>query len=146
MKKKKVCDTIWNEIIKSKYYKSIEKKTGEKVIFFFPPFLLIFAIIWLAGIDAEYFDDLKVEAGGFLLDILLFGVILGFYDHVKSKTKKIEHYIEEIDDYRGWKEKESGYRVFGNIKRLRKLEVYDYDLTSCYFEDVEFKLSHTWGG
>lgn len=125
--------------------KSIEKftnKFGPKSFFFtISAFLVVLLIIIFGYIKLDsnsYYEGLRVEAGGFVLDIILFGFVLGFYDYIKSKKQKIDKYKEEIDDYRGWDEKEAGFRVFGTIKRLIKLGELNLDISFCYFEDIRF--------
>lgn len=119
------------------------EKINKKIYIFSIVFILVFFIIiyfenFSKFPENSYFNNLMVEAGGFLFDILLFGLILGWYEIKKTKSDKIERYIEEIEDYRGWKEKEAGYRIFGSIKRLNKLGIVNFDLKNCYFEDIIF--------
>lgn len=141
-----------NKITQSKEYKKMNDIFGAKALIFFS-IIIIFIFVLLIinpikNVDG-YTDGLIVEATGFLFDIALFGSFLMWYDHWKNKKNKIEqdkrdlenkitHYIEEIDDYREWKEKEASYRIYGLVKRLKKLGIEKFDLSYCYFEEVRF--------
>lgn len=146
MEEKKGCNFLINEIKRLKYYKRIEKEVGEKAIIFF--FVLIISGLIIISLNPfntvdDYTGGLVVEATGFLFDIVLFGLFLMIYEYRKEKKNKIEHYIEEIDDYRGWNEKEASYRIMGSIRRLHKLNIYSINLSECSFYNVEFKKGYT---
>ena len=117
--------------------------TLKKNKLFINAFIIIFIFVLLLYISLdnnwkEFLKNINVELFGFLFDIALFGIILTWYKEKKDKDKKVENYLDEIEDYRDWKEKEASYRIFGIIKRLHKLEVKNIDLTDCYFEDINF--------
>ncbi|MDN5090987.1 pentapeptide repeat-containing protein [Aliarcobacter butzleri] len=137
------------ELIKE-LHKKIITNFGERAFIFGMSFIIMFCMVSLIKyyniLEADsYLDNLMVEVGGFLFDILLFGLIIGWYEHTRVKKDKIDRYQEEIEDYRGWKEKEAGYRIFGNIKRLYKLGITNFNLKNCYFKDVIFRLEGTQG-
>lgn len=102
--------------------------------------IILFQIVLIYTYDSNSttVQGATIEVFGLIFDVILFGLIIGIYDKVVHKRNLIQNYLEEIDDYRGWKEKEASYRIFGNIKRLLKHDINDIDLTSCYFEDIEF--------
>lgn len=125
--------------------KKIITNFGERAFIFGMSFIIVFCIVFFIKYydvfeTDTYSDNLMVEVGGFLFDILLFGLIIGWYEHSRVNKDKIDRYQEEIEDYRGWKEKEAGYRIFGNIKRLYKLGINNFNLKNCYFKDVIFRL------
>lgn len=86
----------------------------------------------------DIFQGIMIEAFGFIADIILFGIAITLYENFLKTKETINGYLEEIEDYRGWKEKEASYRIFGLIKRLFKLNKFDIDLSHCYFESVQF--------
>ncbi len=118
---------------------SIESK---KVYFFcFVLFIVILIQFTFVRNYSNYSDvpqGIMIEAFGFIADIFLFGIAITIYEIVWRKKETIIRYIEELEDYRGWNEKEASYRVFGLIKRLHKLKKIDIDLSNCYFEEVPF--------
>ncbi|MBC7775555.1 MAG: pentapeptide repeat-containing protein [Phycisphaerae bacterium] len=90
------------------------------------------------GADFSW-HDLLVEANGMIFDLLVFGILLSIYEALRNKRDKIERLHEEIDDYRGWDEKEAMYRIVGAVKRLNKLGVTtDINLGNCYLEGARF--------
>lgn len=54
---------------------------------------------------------------GAFLDVLLFGVLIVLINKRRDKQNDIKRWLEEIDDYRGWKEPEAAHRIVGNIRR-----------------------------
>lgn len=82
--------------------------------------------------------DLLVEANGMVFDLLVFGILLSIYEKLREKRDKIERLHEEIDDYRGWEEKEAKYRILGAMKRLNKEGIYYTDLHSCFLAESQF--------
>lgn len=110
--------------------------------------LVIVAILdyfWLGWLDGKV--NVLVEAHGLLFDLLVFGVILGLYEYNKkrdedtkkaeiAKQQRIERYQEEIDDFRGWKDKEAAYRLKGIIHRLNKEGITSINLNGCYLARI----------
>lgn len=107
-----------------------------------PGFFLGAALLWLGvmcllnsmdvGPNGFSWHDLLVEANGMFFDLLVFGIFLSIYEASKEKKEKIERLNEEIDDYRGWDEKEATYRIVGAIRRLKREGVNQIDLKKCY--------------
>lgn len=103
-------------------------------------FFLLAALFWgglmcfLNYKDGARFKwhDLLVEANGMFFDLLVFGILLSIYEALREKKERIERLHEEIDDYRGWDEKEAMYRIVGAVKRLNKLGISNIDLTDCF--------------
>lgn len=118
---------------------SIESK---KVYFFFFVFFIVALIQFTFVRNYTNYSDVSqgimVEAFGFMADIILFGIAITLYEMIWKKKETVTRYLEELEDYRGWNEKEASYRVFGLIKRLHKLNKADIDLSNCYFEEVPF--------
>jgi len=80
----------------------------------------------------EFLVNILVESHGLLFDILLFGVVIMAFELRESEREQIKRHKEEIDDFRGWNEKEATYRIIGNIKRLNRLGEKDIDLSRTY--------------
>ena len=115
----------------------------SKKVYFFGFILFIIILIQFTFVRnySNYSDvpqGIMIEAFGFIADIILFGIAITIYEIVWKKKETITRYMEELEDYRGWNEKEASYRVFGLIKRLHKLNKTDIDLSNCYFEEVPF--------
>ena len=118
---------------------SIESK---KVYFFVCVLFVVILIQFTFVRNYSNYDDVSqgimIEAFGFMADIILFGIAITLYEIIWKKKETVTRYLEELEDYRGWNEKEASYRVFGLIKRLHKLNKTDIDLSNCYFEEVPF--------
>ncbi|MEL6592183.1 MAG: pentapeptide repeat-containing protein [Bacteroidota bacterium] len=104
-------------------------------------------------LDYWWEPDLKgvlVEAHGLIFDLLLFGILLGVYDIVLRRRNErireqeriedlVKRYMEEIDDYRGWKSEEAMFRTVGNLKRLNGLGISRMDLCNCYLSKANLR-------
>ncbi len=86
-------------------------------------FLLIYATSKGYLNKADFFEGITVEAYGMLFDIFVLGIMFSIIYKFTENRRNIKRYLEEIDDFRGWDEKEAMYRNIGNIKRLLKLGV-----------------------
>lgn len=112
-------------------------------------FFLLAALIWGGlmcylnskdvGENGFSWHDLLVEANGMVFDLFVFGILLSVYEALREKKEKIERLHEEIDDFRGWDEKEAMYRIVGAIKRLKKqgVLVSEINLTNGFLSNAE---------
>ena len=121
--------------------KGIDFFTAHPARFFLLAALLWGGFICLISIIRGKFDSdgFWVEANGMVFDLFVFGVLLSIYEALREKRDKIEHLHEEIDDYRGWDEKEATYRIVGAIKRLRKIGVREINLKSCFLKRADLE-------
>jgi hypothetical protein len=95
-------------------------------------FFLMAALLWsvvMYFVNNHYqitWEEIFVEADGVVFDLIVFGVVLTIYEayreikeknerELKEKNEKIERLHEDIDDYRGWDEKEAMYRIVGAV-------------------------------
>lgn len=105
-------------------------------------FFLVAAIAWMVlmgilnWIFGTQWGDILVEANGMAFDLLVFGLLLSLYEKLKDERETIKRLHEEIDDYRGWNEKEATYRIIGAVRRLNKLGVSKIDLSFCFLQSA----------
>ncbi|POF27838.1 pentapeptide repeat-containing protein [Roseibium marinum] len=81
--------------------------------------------------------NILVESHGLLFDILLFGVVIMAFELRESERDQVKRHKEEIDDFRGWNEKEATYRIVGNIRRLNRLGEKDVDLSRTHLAGAD---------
>ncbi len=55
-----------------------------------------------------------------LFDILVIGIFILSLNRLAEKRIENQRYIDEIDDFRGWRSKEAAYKIAGNIRRLNR--------------------------
>lgn len=110
--------------------------TQSPTRFFFIAAIAAFFVLWFVNAysdpDGFNWHDVIVESHGVLFDLLVFGILLSVYEALREKKDKIERLHEEIDDYRGWSEREATYRIAGSIKRLNKENIHKMDLSGCF--------------
>jgi len=66
-----------------------------------------FVLIKLIKPDSGLSQNLYATLLGFFLDALLFGILIVHINKRREKKLDIKRWQEEIDDYRGWDEKEA---------------------------------------
>lgn len=110
--------------------------------FFFSVIVIALVVVFLDYYYLGKLGGILVEAHGLVFDLLIFGILLAVYERIRSKHDKVQRYLEELDDYRGWRDPEAGYRVRGVLRRLQAegAEVTDYGdlhLGQCSQETIE---------
>ncbi|WP_052323352.1 pentapeptide repeat-containing protein [Flexithrix dorotheae] len=116
--------------------KSIQTPVGITVV------VGLFLILIIAILDFKYLEtddgrDVLIEAHGLIFDVFVFGVLLAYLNKFLEKRQKVERYKEEIDDFRGWDEKEAKYRIVGLIKRLNKIGNSRVNLSNCFLAHAD---------
>ena len=90
--------------------------------------------------DAMFIRDILVEAHGMLFDIFIIGtLIFALHKLVERRLEKrhnIQRWQEEIDDFRGWDEKEATFKIVGNIRRLNRNGITKIDLYGCFLKQA----------
>ena len=126
----------------------IEKIVISPIFISFFVFIIAAVIVYkltISKVQEAYNDifirDVLVEAHGMLFDILIIGTfIFALHELVEKRHErksKIKRWQEEIDDYRGWDEKEAMIKIVGNIKRLNRNGITKINLLSCYLRGAD---------
>ena len=89
--------------------------------------------------DKEYLDNVLLEAHGMIFDLIVIGVISTWLIKRGHKRQQIQHYKDDIDDFRNWSSEQAAYKILGNIKRLNKLGVSKIDLSHCFLNNLQMK-------
>lgn len=96
--------------------------------------IILFGYLRLFHLSPESaWINILVEAHGLIFDIIFFSIIMAIYANLQERKNRITRYKEELDDYRGWDDKEAAYRVAGIIRRLEREGVNDIDLNDLHF-------------
>jgi hypothetical protein len=77
--------------------------------------LIITALDLVTGVEPA---DVLVEAHGLLMDIVLFGCLILWFNLRRDKRERIRRYRETLEDFRDWDTKEGVLRKVGAINRL----------------------------
>lgn len=142
-----IADQPIRKFIKKKSKQTFNFFSEEKYRVFSVALIILITILYiLVSIyykndeNNEFTKNIIVEFTGLIFDVILFGVVIGFYDKFTDKKKAIQRYQEEIDDYRGWKSEEASHRIFGTLKRLHKAGIEYCDLNDCFFKNIKFTI------
>lgn len=129
--------------IKIFYERILELKSSVSVstsikVFIFATIVVI--AISLKYYDAEFAENLLVEAHGMLFDILVIGIFILSLNRLAEKRIENQRYLDEIDDFRGWNSKEAAYKIAGNIRRLNRNGFKGrINLHECYMHSVDLR-------
>jgi hypothetical protein len=123
--------------------KTLDALASYRIVLFLVAALLVYCglrLFW--GTPRP--EDLVVEGYGFLYDIILFGVILSFYDWWREKRTKIRDYHEQLTDFLSWEGQEGMLRKVGIIRRLNEMraplpDMFNIVLTKADLSEVNLK-------
>jgi len=104
---------------------------------------LTILLSWIIQKPTDYdsfAEGVLVEMVGMLFDILLLLLLFNWINEKGEHKRRIQQLKDEIDDFRGWDEKEAMFRIVGNIKRLNRLGVVKLDLTGCFLKEANLSL------
>ena len=111
MEIKKIGKSIWDKIPKI-------VRTPIFVLIFAFPIWVIFAV-FIKRFFNTFGEGLLIETFGMLLDVLVIGIIILWLNEIRDKKRRreleIQRYQEEIDDFRGWDDKEATFRIIGIV-------------------------------
>jgi hypothetical protein len=83
--------------------------------------ILLIASLAIAGLDLVIgIDpvDVLVEGHGFLMDLIVFGGLVLWFNQRRSKRDRIRQYRENLEDLREWGTEEGVLKKVGSINRL----------------------------
>jgi len=128
-----------------KIKKLIDKFILNEVLIGLFIFLIVASIIIVPSFilgrynNAEYLENLLLEAHGMLFDLLVIGVFSTWLIKRGQRRAQIHKYLDEIDDFRNWYSEEASYRILGSIKRLNKLKETKINLSNCHLAKINLK-------
>jgi hypothetical protein len=90
-----------------------------------------------AGPGEGWVGNTAVEGFGFLMDIILFGLLWSIFDVYRERRVKIRGYHDELKDFLWWGEEEGVLRKTGIIKRLNELRATLPDMSYIFLEKAD---------
>ena len=69
----------------------------------------------------ETWQGVFIEAAGAVMDVLVFGVVIGVLVVRRDRRREIGSQQELIDDFKKWDSEEARYRIAGAVRRLNRL-------------------------
>ncbi len=89
--------------------------------------------------EPEFLINVLAEAHGMLLDLLVFGCLLLWFEKKAAQRRRIETYRNTINDFLGWESNEAMHRIVGNIRRLNRAGAAPETLKQAYLEHADLK-------
>jgi BTB/POZ domain-containing protein KCTD9 len=84
--------------------------------------------------NKSFYENVLSNVNGSLIDLFIIGIVLLWLNNRRESKYQITRWIEEIDDFRYWKEPEATFRIAGNIKRLNSVRISEINLFRCNLE------------
>ena len=94
---------------------------------------------WYGGAPGEILRGIYIEAGGAVMDIVVFGIVIAWLTSRRSQDQQITRQMELIDDYKKWNSDEARYRIAGAIRRLNRLNRTDIDFSGIELSEFRFR-------
>ena len=119
-------------------------RADRPVLLSFLVFLIVAGLLVPLSLDAwlgnpEFLTNVLAEAHGMLMDLLLFGCLLLWFDQKAERKRRIENYTNAISDLLGWDREMATYRIVGNIRRLNREGVPPESLKRAYLKGADLK-------
>ena len=133
--------TTWQNVIDRKI---APLRADRPVLLSFLIFLILASIV--GSLSWEYWQNepefllnVLAEAHGVLLDLLLFGCLLLWFEQKAEKRRRVERYENAIADFLGWESEEAMHRIVGNIRRLNREGNAPESLKNAYLAGADLK-------
>ena len=103
---------------------------------------------WVAGHRygawTEIWKGVHVEAAGALMDLVVFGIIVGIAVALRERKRQVRSHQELINDFKKWDSEEARYRIAGAVRRLNRLgrtsiDFVGMEISSFYFREHDIE-------
>lgn len=114
-------------------------------------FLVVAGLVfYLNQVTGTTLADFVLEMNGFMLDVVLFAVLIVWLNKRRERNSRKLNYLEQLEDFKFWKSEEGVNRKVGIIRRLNQLDgdlpsLARFELPGAYLKDFDFEkidLSH----
>jgi uncharacterized protein YjbI with pentapeptide repeats len=121
--------------------KKIPDIIGKNPVLYFLLGLIVVGIVFLVLKQHETLQkkDVLGTVFGFLLDILLFGVLLSLYEEWRERRERIRRYHDELSDFLAWQGEEGLLRKAGIIRRLNDMKAGFPSLNSIVLNKADLR-------
>ena len=102
------------------------------------------ALWWARGSYGDWHEiwqGVFVEASGAVMDLVVFGIIIGIVSARRERRRQITDQEDLIDDYKKWGSKEAGYRIAGAVRRLNRLGRTSINFVGLELADFSFRTN-----
>lgn len=121
----------------------LRKNEGQQVGLFSVLVVVGFAAWWVAGHRygawTEIWKGVHVEAAGALMDLVVFGIIVGIAVALRERKRQVRSHQELINDFKKWDSEEARYRIAGAVRRLNRLGRTSIDFVGMEISSFHFR-------
>lgn len=86
-----------------------------------------------------FFENVLAEAHGMVLDLLVIGTVIYWFQLRRDKTDLKDQTFQNIEDLRHYRGEDAGYRVYGELRRLAGLGVSEVTIATARITNVSIK-------
>lgn len=87
----------------------------------------------------SFFENILVETHGTIVDLIVVGVILYWFEQRRNIRDNIARQQEILSDFRVYRAPDAAYRILGTVKRLLALGVKHLHLSELYLSGLEIQ-------
>jgi uncharacterized protein YjbI with pentapeptide repeats len=108
-------------------------KIEKKHLFVILAVSILLILIILDFLDSSFnFHDILVELHGLFFDLIVFGIILTFYENYEQRKNLIDYYNSLLVDLQKWEDKRNGEKIFRILKKLKKLRAQKISISNSH--------------
>ena len=98
---------------------------------------------WVARRDYDVWSEMWrgvfIEATGAVMDLVVFGVVIGVVMLRRNRKQQIRTHLELIEDFKKWDSEEARYRIAGAVRRLNRLGQTSIDFVGMEMSEFSFR-------
>jgi hypothetical protein len=139
-------DASWRDVLSREAVRQrIESFSARRpVLLAFLLFLLAAAVVVPLSFDEwtgnpDFIVNVLAEAHGMLMDLLIFGCLLVWFNRRAERRRRISRYEDEISDFLGWPDEQATHRILGSIRRLNREDAVPDSLEEAYLEGADLR-------
>ncbi len=89
--------------------------------------------------NPDFTVNVLAEAHGMLMDLLIFGCLLVWFNRRAERRRRISRYEDEISDFLGWPDEQAKHRILGSIRRLNREDAVPDSLEEAYLAGADLR-------
>jgi hypothetical protein len=119
-------------------------RAERPVLLSFLVFLVVAGAVVPASLDywtgsPDFIANLYAEAHGVLMDLLLFGCLLLWFDRKAERQRRLDRYRDELNDFLGWRSDHAKHRLVGTIRRMNREGESPNSLKKAYLHGADLE-------
>lgn len=106
----------WKEKLTSSEYDLVRRG-----LYIAMPVLMVLIVYDLFRSGGPDWDGIFTEAHGMFMDVLIFGILITWFDQLRRRENQIKNYYDQLKDFKIWSSEEGVLRKVGILGRLNEM-------------------------